>query len=96
VAAAVERYQGEGGEQLALRFIDALEAAFEVLGDNPLSGSPRYAFELEIPELRAWSVRTFPYVVFYVDRDARIDVWRVLHERRDVSSAMADVGDSWQ
>lgn len=60
VAAAVERYQAEGGEQLALRFIDALEAAFEVLGDYPLSGSLRYAFELEIPSCARGRCGRFP------------------------------------
>jgi plasmid stabilization system protein ParE len=28
--------------------------------------------------------RAFPYLIFYLERDAYVDVWRVLHTRRDM------------
>ena len=69
---------------VALAFIDALEDAFRQLADHPASGSPRYADELALPGLRSWVVKDFPYLVFYVEREEDIDVWRVLHAARDI------------
>jgi hypothetical protein len=36
-------------------------------------------------------MRRYPYVVFYVEREDRIDVWRVLHTRRDIPARMHEV-----
>ncbi len=81
---AVVYYRDEAGPQIALDFLDALEVAIAHLCDYPLSGSLRFAFELEIPDLRSWTLQRFPYLVFYVPDDDRIDIWRVLHARRDI------------
>ena len=48
------------------------------------SGSPRYAHELDIPDLRFRTVGKFPYLVFYVESEADIDVSRVLHGAQDI------------
>ena len=74
----------EGAERAALGFVDALEEAFAHLGRHPGSGSARYAHELDIPGLRTWPVQGYPYLIFYVERHAHVDVWRVLHTPRDV------------
>ena len=74
----------EAETSIALAFIDALVGAFRQLTDHPASGSPRYADELSLPGLRSWVVKDFPYLVFYVEREADIDVWRVLHAARDI------------
>jgi toxin ParE1/3/4 len=87
---AVAFYVDEGGESTALRFIDALERAFAHIGRQPASGSPRYAHELDIPGLRSWPVGRFPYLVFYVELRDRVDVWRVLHGRRDIPAWMRE------
>ena len=34
--------------------------------------------------MRSWVVRGSPYLVSYVEREADIDVWRVLHAARDI------------
>lgn len=81
---AVEHYLAESRPAVALAFIDTLEEAFRRLEAFPATGSPRYARELNIPGLRSWVVGGFPYLVFYVEREADIDVWRVLHAARDV------------
>ena len=75
---AVGHYLAEAGEAVALAFIDALEDARRQIGEQPGSGSPRYAHELDIPGLRLRAAGRFPYLVFYVEREAEIDVWRVL------------------
>ena len=81
---AVEHYLAEARAAVALAFIDALEEACRRLGEHPASGSSRYARELDLPGLRSWVVSGFPYLVFYVAREADIDVWRVLHAGRDI------------
>lgn len=80
----VDHYLHEVGADIAVAFVDALEAAFAQLSDQPRSGSPRYAHELDIPGLRFLSVAGYPYLIFYVDENATIDVWRVLHGARDI------------
>ncbi len=74
----------EAGSNAALAFVGALEAGVRHIASAPNSGSLKFGYELGIPELRAWRLRRQPYVVFYVPLDDRIDVWRVLHERRDI------------
>jgi toxin ParE1/3/4 len=90
ISDAADHYLGEGGEPLALRFIDAIEHAVGRIGRSPHIGSLRFSYELEIPDLRAWPLDRFPHLVFYVAADDRIDVWRVLHSRRDIPSALTD------
>lgn len=34
--------------------------------------------------LRFWALTRYPHLVFYIERDDHIDVWRVLHGRRDI------------
>jgi toxin ParE1/3/4 len=81
---AVDYYVREAGTAVALRFVDSVESAYSVIARQPAAGSPRYAYELDLPGLRCWSVKRFPYLIFYVERDSHIDIWRVLHARRDI------------
>jgi toxin ParE1/3/4 len=84
IEAAVTYYRDEAGPKAAHDFVNALEAAITDLRRHPLTGSLRFAFELEIPALRSWPLQKFPYLIFYVPGDDRIDIWRVLHARRDI------------
>lgn len=86
---AVASYRDDAGSQTALDVIDSLEAAIAHLCDYPLSGSLRFAFELEIPDLRSWALPRFPYLIFYVSDNHRIDIWRVLHARRDIPTYLS-------
>ena len=85
---AIDYYLEEGAGPAALAFIDALEQAFAHLGRHPAIGSLRYAHELNLPGLRCWPLRRYPYLIFYVERDDHVDVWRVLHAERDIPSWM--------
>ena len=84
IAEAMAYYRDEEGLEVALDFVDALEATIADVCDYPLIGTLRFAFELEIPDLRSWSLQRFPSLIFYVPDDDRIDIWRVLHARRDI------------
>jgi len=77
-------YLSEGAEAAALGFIDTLEQAYAHIARHPASGSIHYAHELNLPGLRFWPLKRFPYLVFYVEHASHIDVWRVLHGKRDI------------
>jgi len=83
----VAYYLNEDSEQAALGFVDALEKAFS---RHPATGSPRYAHELNLPGLRCWPMSRYPYLIFYVELSDHIDVWRVLHGKRDIPAWMRD------
>jgi toxin ParE1/3/4 len=82
--------RGDAGDAVALAFIDALENGINRITRSPNAGSLRFVYELGIPELRALGLRRFPYVIFYVPLGDRIDIWRVLHTRRDIPGTFAD------
>jgi toxin ParE1/3/4 len=87
---AVDHDLAEGSGVAALGFIDALEGAYARIGRHPATGSPRLGHELQLPGLRSWPLTRYPYLVFYVELPDRIDVWRVLHGRRDIAARMQE------
>jgi len=80
----------EADEAVALGLIDALEKAYGHIARHPATGSPRYAYELNLPGVRAWPLPRYPYIVFYLERPDHIDVWRVLHGQRDIPTWMQE------
>lgn len=88
VEATVDHYHREAGPDVALGFVEALRGAYRMIADHPAAGSPRYAHELALPGLRSRMLKRHPYLVFYVERDDYIDVWRVLHTHRDIPASM--------
>lgn len=90
---AVGYYLGERAERAALDFIDALEQAYNHISRNPATGSLRHAFELNLYGLRSWALKAYPYIVFYMEREDHIDVWRVLHGSRDVPALTSEDAD---
>lgn len=87
---ALAFYLQEAGDQVALGLVDALEKAYAHLGRHAQTGSPRYAHELNLPGLRVWPVSRYPYLVFYIEREDHIDVWRVLNSQRDIPAWLRD------
>jgi toxin ParE1/3/4 len=85
---AIAYYLAEGSAQAAMGFVDAIEQAFAHIGRHPATGSPRYAHELNLPGLRCWPLKRYPYLAFYVERDDHVDVWRILHGQRDIPAWM--------
>jgi toxin ParE1/3/4 len=84
VSDAIDHYLSEDAEQAALHFVDDLEKAYTHLSRQSASGSPRYAHELNLPGLRFWPLTRFPYLVFYFEHGDVVDVWRLLHTKRDI------------
>lgn len=87
---AVTYYMKEHAQQAALGLVDALEATYAYVGRRPGTGSPRYAHELDILDLRTWPLARYPYLIFYVEREDHVDVWRVLHTRRDIPALVQE------
>lgn len=87
---AVDYYLREAGPEIAVGFIDALELAYALIGNNPASGSPRWAHDLNLPGLRSVRLKGFPWLLFYIEAEACVDVWRVLHAKRDMPAWMDD------
>jgi toxin ParE1/3/4 len=88
---AIDYYLDEGAAQAASDLIDALQAAYRLVGLHPGIGSPRYGYELDIPGLRGRALENFPYVILYIERSDHIDVLRVLHQRRDIPEMLRDL-----
>ena len=88
VESAIDHYQVESSAKLALGFVDELEKAYAHIARHAATGSPRYANQLGLAHLRFWPLRRYPYLIFYIERDEHIDVWRVLHEQRDIPAWM--------
>jgi len=77
-------YLDENAPEAAHGFIDALESAYHHISQFPGTGSPRYANELNLPEIRHWSLGNILYLIFYVEQHGHIGVWRILHSQRDI------------
>ena len=86
----LDYYLAEGSELAATGFIDALERAYAHIGEHPATGASRYASKLDLPDLCSWPLARYPYLVFCVEREEHIDVWRVLHGKRDVPRWMRE------
>jgi len=89
VLEAVEYYL-QNAPEVTLAFIDALEQTYRNIQRRPGTGSPRYAHELNLPGLRFWRCKRFPYLVFYVETADQINIWRVLHGSRDIPAWLLD------
>ena len=88
---AIAHYLNEGADQAARDFIDALEQAYAHIGRFPAAGSLRYDHELNLPGLRFWPLADYPHLVFYIERDDHIDVWRAAWSARH-TGVDADAG----
>ena len=83
-------YLKESGADIAVAFVNALEQAVAHISRQPSAGSPRYAHELDLPSLRTWPLKNFPYLIFYMELPTHIDVWRILHSHTDIPEWMND------
>ncbi len=90
IDAAVAYYLDEAGAEIAADFVAQLEKIIKNISKQPALGSPRYGHELKLPGMRYRAMRRFPYMIFYVEKENRIEVVRVMHSSRDISSLVDD------
>jgi toxin ParE1/3/4 len=91
VEQAVDYYLREAGEAVAAAFVDRFEVCLRTISGQPALGSLRYAQKLDLPGVRVFPLQRYPYLVFYVEREDRIDIWRVLQAQTDIPAWL--VGD---
>jgi toxin ParE1/3/4 len=92
---AIAYYLSEANVDVALRSADALERAYRHISRHPASGTSRCAVELNLTDLRSWPLRRFPHLVFYVETEDCIDVWRGIHSARDIPVWMQEQRVEW-
>lgn len=89
---AVAHYLAEAAPTAAQTLIGAVDNACRQISAQPAAGSPRYAHELDLPGLRFRSIRRFPHLIFYIETETEIVVWRVLHGARDLPAWLGKMG----
>lgn len=85
---AIDHYLGEGAEDAALGFIDALADARDLLAEHPHIGSARLTAEIGLPELRTFALPRYPYIVFTAEEAGIVRIVRVLHTSRDIPAEL--------
>jgi toxin ParE1/3/4 len=81
---------GKTGPEAASRFLDAAEAAFSTLAEQPNLGGLFPMENTRLEGLRAWRIRGFnKHVVFYLVQARSIEIVRVLHGARDLDAILA-------
>lgn len=86
---AVRYYVREAGRAVARQFTEAVDAAFSSIAAAPATGSPRYSHVLDVPGLRTYALKRFPYLALYIDRADHIDVVRVLNGARHIPATLS-------
>lgn len=89
IDSAIDYYLRDGAPDAAVGFVDALQDAMSLLGEHPSIGSPGFATETGIAELRSLALKRFPYVVFYTNDPDAVRVHRVLHSSRDIPAELS-------
>ncbi|MBO9623048.1 MAG: type II toxin-antitoxin system RelE/ParE family toxin [Sphingomonas sp.] len=90
IAGAVAFYRHEAGGDVALRLVEAVAQQLEAIAQSPGLGSLRYAVVLRIDGLRCARPGRFPYLLFYLEGPEEIQVWRMLHNRRDIPATLQE------
>lgn len=75
---------------MATRFVADLEAAYAHIAAHPGTGSLRWGHALDLPGLRYWGLKRFPYLVFFIERPEHVEVVHVLHGSRDIPASLAE------
>lgn len=74
----------------AERFLDAVEASFNFLAENPLLGGVCAFEHPAAQDLRHWSIRGFKnYVAFYRPLPNGVEIVRLLHAARNTETEFA-------
>ena len=87
----IRYYEQTSSEQIALTFINALDQAFSQLSRYPHMGSPRPEYDLNLDGIRSWSLKRFPHLIYYEIQHDHIELWRILHPKRDITQTMLPI-----
>ncbi|HMT06677.1 MAG TPA: type II toxin-antitoxin system RelE/ParE family toxin [Pyrinomonadaceae bacterium] len=87
---ARDYYLENGGVDVAIDFLLEFDRAIAHISKFPGTGSPRYGLRPGLSGVRFWPMKKFPYLIFYIETEYKIDVWRVIHGSRDISAELFD------
>jgi toxin ParE1/3/4 len=81
----ITKYLLHESEELAVRFVDAVQKTLKNLAQRPGIGSPK-TFDAQVLDgIRSWWVEGFPnHLIFYFPLPDGIEVVAVMHGARDV------------
>lgn len=88
--AEVLGYYANISPELPDAFLKQLDMALTLLRERPHVGSRRFAHLFPDAQLRTWSLDRFPFRIFYIVDGETLQVLRVDHERRNVTSSTLD------
>ena len=78
-------YLAQYNLEAALNFFDAARQTFAQIARTPSIGSAYITKNSTLKGLRRWTVKSFRnQLIFYFDRDDRIEIIRVLNAARDI------------
>ena len=80
-------YREQAGTAVAENFAIEIDEAYARLQRHPNIGSPRLALELDIVWIKSWAMKRFPHQIFFEIQNDRVELWRILHPRRDITQA---------
>jgi toxin ParE1/3/4 len=90
---AVRYYRKVAGPVVAKNLVEMCESALDLIERQPGIGSPVFGNMLGIPELRSRKVAHFPVLWFCFEGDDHGDVIRLLGERQDIATSLANSPD---
>jgi len=85
-------YFHEAGEDLARRYLLAVDGTLEKLSRFPEIGNVRRFQQLELRGIRSFSVaRPFDrHLIFYRFDEQHVDAWRIMHGARDLPNRLIE------
>lgn len=82
-------YFGQGGPDVAERFLDSLERAYERLSLHPMIGVACEGLSPRLDSVRRWGVPGFPnHLIFYREGSGCVEILRILHGARDLEAIL--------
>ena len=85
---AICYYREQAGAVVAENFAIDIDEAYARIKQHTNIGSPRLAFDLDIDGIKSWALKRFPHQIFYEIQNNHIELWRILHPKRDITQAM--------
>lgn len=83
-------YLQQESPRVAIRFLEAADAALATLADTPTMGRVYDPDNPRLAAVRVFRIAGFPHLIFYRPLDDGIEVLRVLHGARDIDRVLQD------
>ncbi|CAN5496391.1 type II toxin-antitoxin system RelE/ParE family toxin [soil metagenome] len=85
---ACEHFLSTAGTDWVIDFLLDFDKAIALISQFPGSESPRYGYETGLEGMRYRTMKRFPYLIFYMETEHCIDVWRVMYSSMDIQSEL--------